>query len=68
MYDDCYDWTVPRKKIFQNISLSRMTVQRRIIDISTNLQEQLIQKASEFYYYSVAMDESTDVKDTAQLK
>ncbi|KAH1187912.1 hypothetical protein KIL84_009437 [Mauremys mutica] len=44
-----------------------MTVQRRIADISTNLSDQLKQRVSEFYFYSLAMDESTDLKDTAQL-
>ncbi|XP_075443375.1 general transcription factor II-I repeat domain-containing protein 2-like [Ascaphus truei] len=58
----------PEKKgTFENVSLSRMTVQRRIADISTNLTDQLKQKASELCFYSLAMDESTDLKDMAQL-
>uniref|UniRef100_A0A674K1K9 SPIN-DOC-like zinc-finger domain-containing protein n=1 Tax=Terrapene triunguis TaxID=2587831 RepID=A0A674K1K9_9SAUR len=58
----------PEKRgIFENVSLSRMTVQRRIADISTNLSDQLKQRVSEFCFYSLAMDESTDLKDTAQL-
>lgn len=56
-----------KKSVFENICLSRMTVQRRIHDISGNLKYQLQQKASKFAYYSLAMDESTDLKDTAQL-
>ncbi|KAH1164856.1 hypothetical protein KIL84_023527 [Mauremys mutica] len=44
-----------------------MTVQRRIADISTNLSNQLKQRVSEFCFYSLAMDESTNLKDTAQL-
>jgi hypothetical protein len=51
---------------FENVSLSRMIVQR-IADISANLSDQLKQKASEFRFYSLAVDENTDFKDTAQL-
>jgi hypothetical protein len=55
----------PEKRgTFENVSLSRMIVQRRIADISANLSDQLKQKASEFRFYSLAMDESTDLKDT----
>ena len=54
-------------RMFQNISLSRMTVQRRVTDIAANLMNQLKQKVKEFCFYSLAMDESTDCRDTAQL-
>ncbi|MEE6463219.1 hypothetical protein FKM82_005821 [Ascaphus truei] len=58
----------PEKRgTFENVSLSRMTVQRRIADISTNLTDQLKQKASEFRFYSLALAEITDLKDAAQL-
>jgi hypothetical protein len=53
-----------KKSVFVNISLSRMTVQRRVTDISNNLSNQLRKKAEEFKYYSLAMDQCTD---TAQL-
>jgi hypothetical protein len=49
-----------KRGTFENVSLSRMTVQRREADISANLSDQLKQKASEFRFYSLAMDESTD--------
>ena len=52
---------------FQNVSISRTTVQRRIKDISKNITEQLCHKAMEFSYYSLAIDESGDVTDTALL-
>jgi galactitol-specific phosphotransferase system IIB component len=55
-----------RRGKFENVSLSRMSVQRRIADISSNLSDQLKQRVSEFCFYSLAMDESTDLKDTAQ--
>nr|CAI5861238.1 unnamed protein product [Callosobruchus analis] len=44
-----------------------MTIQRRISDISTDLFEQLKIKATDLAYFSIAIDESTDIKDTAQL-
>lgn len=55
------------KSVFQDISLSRMTVQRRVHDVAADLTEQLVSRSSQFVYYSLALDESTDVKDTAQL-
>ena len=54
-------------RMFQNISLSRMTVQRRVSDIAANFMNQLKQKVNEFCFYSLAMDDSTDCRDTAQL-
>uniref|UniRef100_A0A8C0GSN7 SPIN-DOC-like zinc-finger domain-containing protein n=1 Tax=Chelonoidis abingdonii TaxID=106734 RepID=A0A8C0GSN7_CHEAB len=58
----------PEKRgIFENVSLSSMTVQRRIADISTNLSDQLKQRVTEFCFYSLAMDESAKLKDTAHL-
>ena len=56
-----------KMRMFQNISLSRMTVQRRVADIAVNLTDQLKQKVKEFCFYSLAMDESIDCCDTAQL-
>jgi hypothetical protein len=56
-----------KKNVFENISLSCMRVQRRVTDISNNLSNQLSEKSEEFKYYSLAMDESTDSTDTAQL-
>ena len=44
-----------------------MTIQRIISEIAINLNNQLIQKSHEFHFYSLAIDESTDFKDTAQL-
>lgn len=56
-----------KKLVFQNLSLSRMTVQRRVHDIADDLSKQLEKSCSHFVYYSLALDESTDIKDTAQL-
>ena len=52
---------------FENVSLSRTTVQRRIEDTAENITEQLCHKAMQFSYYSLAIDESTDSTDMAQL-
>lgn len=51
--------SLEKRGTFENISLSRMIVQRRIADISTNLSDQLKPKASEFCYYCLAMNKST---------
>ena len=40
-----------KMRMFQNISLSRMTVQRRVADIVVNLTDQLKQKVKEFCFY-----------------
>ncbi|XP_067096949.1 general transcription factor II-I repeat domain-containing protein 2-like [Osmerus mordax] len=58
----------PEKKgQFSNISLSANTVAERISDLSGNIYDQLREKAKHFRAYSVALDESTDITDTAQL-
>lgn len=58
----------PEKKgQFSNISLSANTVAERISDLSSNIYDQLHEKAKCFNAYSVALDESTDITDTAQL-
>uniref|UniRef100_A0A3B4VC50 SPIN-DOC-like zinc-finger domain-containing protein n=1 Tax=Seriola dumerili TaxID=41447 RepID=A0A3B4VC50_SERDU len=45
---------------FNNVSLSRNTVVRRIEDLSANLKLQLRDKACAFDFYLIACDESTD--------
>lgn len=54
-------------KKFESISLSRRTVVRRVDQISDNLMHQLRDASKDFLWYSLALDESTDVQDTAQL-
>lgn len=39
----------------------------RICELSTDLHEQLIKKGKDFIAYSLALDESSDTSDTAQL-
>ncbi|XP_071398745.1 general transcription factor II-I repeat domain-containing protein 2A-like, partial [Centroberyx affinis] len=45
----------------------RRTVTRRIEDIAGNLQLQLQREVASFDFFSLALDESCDVRDTAQL-
>ena len=56
-----------KRQAFLNISLSRNTVADRVCELSTNLQQQLMEKGKQFIAYSLAVDESTDTSDTAQL-
>ena len=65
---DAVDITCPevRTKI-EAISLSRRTVVHHIGGIAQNLSEQLFEVGKSFEWYSLALDESTDIEDTAQL-
>ena len=56
-----------KMRMFQNIILPRMVVQRKVTDIAANLTDQLKQKVIEFCCYSLAMDQSIDCCDTLQL-
>ena len=56
-----------KMRMFQNISLSCMTVQRRVADIAANLTDQLKEKVKEFSFYSLTMDESIVCCDIAQF-
>lgn len=55
------------KDKFEKISLSRRTVTRRVELIDENIASELNKKAESFTLYSLALDESNDIKDTAQL-
>ncbi|KAG6445807.1 hypothetical protein O3G_MSEX004113 [Manduca sexta] len=54
-------------KKFEKIQLNRMTIQRLIISLSGNITEQLIEKTKIIEFFSLALDESTDISSTAQL-
>ena len=61
-------YMIPDKKdVFSNISLSRRTTTRRIEDLNEDVKHQVISSCENFKYFSIAVDESTDAKDTAQL-
>ena len=55
------------KSNYAHISLSRRTVTRRIEQIDEHLANELKGKAESFVFYSLALDESNDVRDKAQL-
>ena len=52
---------------FKEISLSRKTVTSRITEMSSESRSQLTTCTQSFCNYSIALDESTDASDTAQL-
>ncbi|XP_023228312.1 general transcription factor II-I repeat domain-containing protein 2-like [Centruroides sculpturatus] len=56
-----------KKKDFSKISLSRQTITRRVDDIGKHIEDNLKSGASEFIFYALALDESTDIADIAQL-
>ena len=52
---------------FEKISLSRWTIARRIDELAGDVCDTLKDKVKNFVSWSFAIDESTDVKDMAQL-
>ncbi|XP_063989608.1 general transcription factor II-I repeat domain-containing protein 2-like [Diachasmimorpha longicaudata] len=56
-----------KKKDFSKSSLSRETITRRVDDMGKHIEDKLKNRASEFIYYALALDESTDMTDTAQV-
>ena len=52
---------------FEKISLSRRTIARRIDELAGDICDTLKDKVKNFVSWSFAIDESTDVKDRAQL-
>ncbi|XP_067145131.1 general transcription factor II-I repeat domain-containing protein 2A-like [Centruroides vittatus] len=57
----------PDQKIFANISLFRRTVARRIDEMADNVDESLKEQVKAFEYFSICLDESTDITGTIQL-
>ncbi len=49
------------------MSLLRRTITRRVDVIAEEMLSELKTKADDFSLFSIALDESTDIKDTAQL-
>ncbi|KAM4021765.1 general transcription factor II-I repeat domain-containing protein 2-like [Anomaloglossus baeobatrachus] len=54
-----------KTKLFEGISLSTNTVASRITESASNIHQQLITAAQSFEAFSIALDESTGVTDTA---
>ena len=57
-----------KKSIVDKTSLSSQTVARRVDDLANNIQNILINRLGACQLYCLAIDESTDVCDTAQLQ
>ena len=55
------------KDKFEKISLSRRTVTRRVELIDEDIASELQKQKESFKLYSLALDESNNIKDTAQL-
>ena len=55
------------KSKIEAISMSKRSVVRRINAIAVNIREQLLAASRNFEWFSIALDESTDCQDTAQL-
>ena len=56
-----------KKKLFFNVSLSATTVTRRIEEMSEDVKTRQQDCLKNLQYFSIAIDESTDTTDTAQL-
>ncbi|KAG0727511.1 General transcription factor II-I repeat domain-containing protein 2 [Chionoecetes opilio] len=56
-----------KRSAFDSVSLSPRTVCRRIEEMSDRVNDSLKTCCSNFDAFSLALDESTDMKDTAQL-
>ena len=56
-----------KKELFEKISLSRQTIARRTKDLAVSVLESLVPKGGDFAFYSLALDKSTDIKDSAQV-
>lgn len=53
--------------LFNTVSLSAPTITRRIEEMGDNLHQHLKNSSKNLCYFSLALDESTDVRDSAQL-
>ena len=53
--------------VFEKVSLSRRTVSGRIQEMGDNIEKILKDKAQDFEFFALALDETTDITKTAQL-
>ena len=56
-----------KKELFLNVSLSARTITRRIEEMSENLKSSQEDYFEKLQFFSIAIDESKDTTDTAQL-
>ena len=66
-FDGCECFCPEKKHLFSNISISRNTVTRQIEDMAADVKLTSGDISQEFQYFSLALDENTDVKVKAQL-
>lgn len=65
---DVVDLICPElKKCIDKLTLSRRTIVKRILEIDKHLHDQLRAQINGADYYSISLDESCDIHDTAQL-
>ena len=67
MHIVCAEICPQNSDLFKKVPLSRMTMQRRVEDIGEDITEQLRDRLASCKYFSLALDESNDNTDTAQL-
>ncbi|XP_042299832.1 general transcription factor II-I repeat domain-containing protein 2-like, partial [Sceloporus undulatus] len=53
--------------VFNTVSLSAHTITRRVEELGDNLKQQLQNSAKNLSYFSLALDESNNIHDSAQL-
>jgi len=53
--------------IFKNLTLSTRTIADRTVEIAENITSQLKNKSRNFKWFSIAVDESTDISDNSVL-
>ena len=61
----CKNASPEKVTILKKINLSRITVARKIKESSTQIQNEISKVCVDLEFYSLAIDESTDVSDTA---
>ena len=54
-------------RALRNVSISRMTISRRVEEIGSDIDDQLDNDIEKYVFVSLALDESTDIGSTAQL-
>lgn len=65
MFECCHGGGVSQEE--NAVSLLASTITRRTEELGDNVYAQLQQKTKEFDFFSLALDERTDVQDTVQL-
>jgi len=56
-----------KKDTLCSVSMSASTITQRTEEMGADVHDQLQDKAKQFAFFSLALDESNDIKDTAQL-